>query len=262
VAPRAPSRARRSDGCPSGGLAPAEAPAIGTFFLRPVCKSAHLLLTRALGALQYGRMAKGPAPERRTQHRLRMFLADLGAVALALAALSGCSSPRDRSSQSSASTAVPSTRFPALSLVGSARLGHWARFRVDSTDHVVDVYVAHDAQPKSVVILIPGSGCAPLVTVDPDGTLHDTTLFQDLIAPRLRRLHFAIVEKRGVDPLRFSEGMSQRDKLNDFSRAGRDCSSTYLKNVTKHTRVEDIAVTVRALARQPWARQIILAGHS
>jgi pimeloyl-ACP methyl ester carboxylesterase len=100
------------------------------------------------------------------------------------------------------------------------------------------------------------------MTVDADGTFHDTSLFQDLVRPRLNRLHFAIVEKRGIEPLRFSAEMSQRDKLDAFERAGRECSTEYVRDLTKQGRVDDVVATVRALAHQPWARQIILVGHS
>ena len=151
---------------------------------------------------------------------------------------------------------------PSLSLVVPPRSGHWAHYQVDNGGRGIDVYIAHDSQPKPVLILIQGSGCAPLMTADADDTFHDTSLFQDLIAPRLNRLHFVMIEKRGIAPLRFSPGMSQQDKVNAFERAERQCSPEYLHNVTKRARVADTTATVRALAGQPWARQIVLAGHS
>jgi surfactin synthase thioesterase subunit len=149
---------------------------------------------------------------------------------------------------------------PGLTLVSSPPTGHWAQYRLD--DHKIDVYVAHDAQPKPVVLLLQGSGCAPIMTAQPAGTLEDTSLFQDFVAPRLNALHFALIEKRGISLLRFSENMSQQAKISAFQEAGEHCTADYLRNATKQSRVEDVVATMRALAGQPWARQIILVGHS
>jgi pimeloyl-ACP methyl ester carboxylesterase len=100
------------------------------------------------------------------------------------------------------------------------------------------------------------------MTIDADGTFHDTSLFQDLIAPRLSRVHVALVEKRGIDALRFSVEMTRQDKVSAFERASRACSAEYLRNATKQARVEDVLATLNALAGQPWVRQTIIAGHS
>ena len=71
-----------------------------------------------------------------------------------------------------------------------------------------------------------------------------------------------MVEQRGVAPLQFSVGMSQEQKSDAFERVGRECSDEFLKNKTKQVRVEQVAATIRAVAAEPWAGQIILAGHS
>jgi pimeloyl-ACP methyl ester carboxylesterase len=189
----------------------------------------------------------------------RVRLAAITAVCLASCSGSSAQGP---SSQPPAQTAAVALQFPALSLEGPVRPGYWAAYRVVTPARSVRVYLAHDLKPKPVVLFIHGSGCAPLVTVDPDGRIHDTTLIQDLIPPRLDRLHFAIVEKRGVAPLGFSAGMSHGDKSKAFERAEQECTTEYLQNVTKQARVEDVAATLRALARQPWVSQVILAGHS
>lgn len=181
---------------------------------------------------------------------------------LAITPLGACQSSLNRSSETSASTSSVSAALPSLSVVSPPRSGQWAQYRVHETGRTVDVYVAHDSQPKPVVILVQGSGCAPLMTIDPSGTLHDTSLFQDLIAPRLSRLHFAMVEKRGVRPLQFAANMTRQAQLSAFERAARECSGEYLQNVTKRARVDDLLATVRALTAQAWARQIILVGHS
>jgi pimeloyl-ACP methyl ester carboxylesterase len=180
-----------------------------------------------------------------------MSSARLGlAAALAAAA---CSSPADSRHE---------PRLSPLVLVSPPASGHWAHYRVDRDGDAIDVYLAHDTKPKPVLILIHGSGCAPVMTGDADGTLHDTTMFQDLVKPRLDRLHFAIVEKRGVQPLRFSAEMSQSDKLSAYRRAETEWSAEYMQHVTKEGRVDAVAVTVLELSRQPWVRQVILAGHS
>ena len=101
---------------------------------------------------------------------------------------------------------------PPLTLIAARQRGHWARYRVDHNGRGIDVYLAHDSQPKPLVIFLQGSGCAPLMTVDADVTFSDTSLFQDLIAPRLNTMHVAMIDKRGVEPLRFSAGMTQQAK--------------------------------------------------
>jgi len=126
----------------------------------------------------------------------------------------------------------------------------------------ITVYVAHDTRPKPVVILIPGSGCAPLVTIEPDGSIHDTTLFADIVAPRLDRLHFAIVAKRGVDPLVFPAGLTEEDKEAAFRHAEKTCSAEYFESLTKEARVSDVVATAQALSAEPWADGVMLAGHS
>lgn len=189
----------------------------------------------------------------------------LGLPALSLACVgAACSSSRVQSSERSPSASSAPSEFSRLRSVGAAPPGHWSRYRLEAgtIGRGVDVYVAHDTQPKPVVILIQGSGCAPLMTQDPDGSFHDTSLFQDLVAPRLNSLHFVMVEKRGVEPIRFSAAMTQRDRIDAFERATRSCSPEYIHNVTKQSRVDDIVATAVWLTHQPWARQIILAGHS
>ena len=100
------------------------------------------------------------------------------------------------------------------------------------------------------------------MTAQPDGTLKDTSLFQDFVAPRLNALHFALLEKRGIPLLRFSGNMNQQAKISAFREAGEHCAPDYLANATKQSRVEDVVATTRALTREPWARQLILVGHS
>ena len=103
----------------------------------------------------------------------------LAVLTSAVAVFGACSLPLDQSSAAACRGGADDAR---LSLVVSPRFGHWARYRVEDGRRAVDVYIAHDSRPKPVVILLHGSGCAPLMTVDANGTFHDTSLFQDLIA--------------------------------------------------------------------------------
>lgn len=160
------------------------------------------------------------------------------------------------------STHAQATRSPSLTLQTRPPSGHWSVYRVAASDGPFNVYLAHDQSPKPVVILVHGSGCAPVMTIEADGSLHDTSLFQDLVAPRLQQFHFALVEKRGVVPVHFSAGMTQKEKVDAFEQAGRRCSREYVQNVTKRSRVSDVVALVRALAVVPWARGALLLGHS
>src|SRR6266542_1282551 len=188
-----------------------------------------------------------------------LVIGSLGRVLMSLALAAFAT---DSASLAYGATLGEGEQSPALTLVSSPPKGYWARYRLNAGDRVVDIYIAHDVQPKPVLVLIQGSGCTPLMTVDPDGTFHDTTLFQDFIPSRLRSMHFVLVGKRGVQPLRFSVGMSQQQKIDAFQTAEHDCSPEYLRNVTKQSRVDDIVAIVRSLASQPWAQEIMLAGHS
>ncbi len=198
---------------------------------------------------------------------MNRFTAAAWLVLLAFSLVIGgaaCSSSRVDSSHRSPSASSDPSELSSFHLVSAAPPGHWSRYRLEAgtTGRHNDVYVTHDTQPKPVLVLIQGSGCAPLMTQEPDGSFHDTTLFQDLIAPRLNSLHFVLVDKRGIEPLRFSAAMTQQDKITAFEQAGRSCSPEYMRNVTKQSRVADVVATVLELAHQPWARQVILAGHS
>jgi pimeloyl-ACP methyl ester carboxylesterase len=122
--------------------------------------------------------------------------------------------------------------------------------------------VAHDDQPKPVVLLLQGSGCGPSFTVDGDGTQHSTSLFQDVVAPARRRVHFAVVEKPGVAPLRFDAAMNQEERRRQFERASVRCSQEFFQKATKTVRVEDVRLAMAALARQRWAAGFMLVGHS
>jgi pimeloyl-ACP methyl ester carboxylesterase len=177
---------------------------------------------------------------------------------LFLMCLAGCSG----SAVSESVSQQPVQVGPKLTRVGPKSPAAWTAYQVNVDDHVIDAYVIHDDQPKPVLIIIHGSGCAPLVTADSDGALHDTTLFQQAFPSLSKTLHIAIIDKRGVSPLRFTEGMDRQEKSRAFTRAEAACSAEYIRHVTKQERVADVLAVANALTHEPWARQILLAGHS
>lgn len=141
--------------------------------------------------------------------------------------------------------------------------GHqWSAYRLRADSADADVFLLHDDRRKPVVILLQGSGCTPAFTVDPDGAYRTTSLFQDAIEPALQSVHFAVVEKRGVSPLRFRSGMTQAQQLALFERAGGDCSPRFFEGATKDARVSDVIELMALLAKEPWASTIMLLGHS
>jgi pimeloyl-ACP methyl ester carboxylesterase len=125
------------------------------------------------------------------------------------------------------------------------------------------VYVANDGKVKPVVVLLHGGGlpCPPDFTVESGGNLRETSIFQDAIATSLSRVHFAVVERPGIEPLVFAAGMTDAEKRAAFARAERNCGNEYMTS-TKPSRVGDAIAAVRALSQQPWVRGILVAGHS
>lgn len=100
------------------------------------------------------------------------------------------------------------------------------------------------------------------MTVDGSGVFRDTTLFQDVVAARRQTFHFAIVEKRGVEPLRLSAGMTRDERVAAFERVQRPCSAQFDREVTKEARVDDVSTVAEVLSREPWVDRVILLGHS
>jgi len=182
-----------------------------------------------------------------------VIIATLGAV--------GCSS--QPGATPGAATQQPTAKQSAsLTPVGDPSQGRWTRYRANAGDVSVDVYLARTDQPRPVVVLLHGSGCMPEFTVEADGSFHETSIFQDAIGPALDQVHFAVVERRGVEPLAFSAGMNDEDKRKAFERAEHECSAEYFQHATKPARVADAVTTIRALREQMWARGIVVAGHS
>lgn len=159
--------------------------------------------------------------------------------------------------------AAPQTSPGAdLRLVRDAGPARWSTLSLRGRDTDVAVYVMHDDRPKPVVVLLHGSGCLPTVTIDSDGAVASTSLFQDVLPAALARVHVAMIEKRGVAPVRFTAGMSQVARLAAFDRAGEACSPEFFAQATKDARVDDAATLVDALREQPWVSGVVLLGHS
>jgi pimeloyl-ACP methyl ester carboxylesterase len=56
--------------------------------------------------------------------------------------------------------------------------------------------------------------------------------------------------------------MTHEQKLQAFERAGNECTPEFYKNATKTVRVADVLHAIEAVSSQPWARSVILVGHS
>jgi len=151
------------------------------------------------------------------------------------------------SSQSTAKSTTSTKQAASLTPVGDPPSGRWARYRAHGGGTDVDVYLAHSAQPKPVVVLLHGSGCAPEFTRESDGSFQETSIFQDAIGAALDRVHVAVVERRGVEPLAFSADMSDETKRLAFERAEKECSAEYFQQATKPARVADTVTAIRAL---------------
>ena len=186
-------------------------------------------------------------------------MSSLAALAIALSACGAPSNPEPRSASS-----APAILTPTLTPIGSAPPGRWRRYVAGDDGRRADVYVANDEKLKPVVVLLHGGGlpCPPDFTVESDGNLRETSVFQDAIATSLSRVHFAVVERPGIEPLVFTAGMTDAEKRAAFARAERNCGNEYFMTSTKPNRVADAIAAIRALSQQPWAREILLAGHS
>lgn len=159
--------------------------------------------------------------------------------------------------------APPATAAEEVVVVGPLFGTAWVEYQVNTAAGPVRLYTWHDETPKPVVVLLQGSACYPLFTVDPDGRFHGTTVFDEVMAPNKAAVHFALVEKRGVEPLRFPAGSSRAEQLALFRRIGDgECSAEFYEQNSKGVRVADALSAVKALARQSWVTRVIVGGHS
>jgi dienelactone hydrolase len=181
------------------------------------------------------------------------------AFVLLTVAVAGCGrGPTPDTTTPSRGDSVP----PILRVVHEAAGPAWSVYETQGHGRTIAVYAAHDRQPKPVVFLLQGSGCAPAFTVTADGRFDSTSLFQDVVARELSRVHFAMVEKPGVAPVRFTAGMTHQQMVQAFERAGKECTPAFFENATRSVRVNDVLAAIAAVSSQPWARGIVLAGHS
>lgn len=139
----------------------------------------------------------------------------------------------------------------------------WAQYRLTTSVRDIDAYVIRDEQPKPTVVLLQGSGCLPLFTVDYAGGFHATSIFEDVVRARSQQFHFVLVEKQGVTPLVFPQNMTLEQQRARFKAvADGDCTSNYFAHETKTRRVEDAEAVVDALTDEAWVRGVLVAGHS
>lgn len=182
------------------------------------------------------------------------------ATAVLVAAFCGASC--HRSSKPAPSSVDPSTH-QVLAFVRQLPGSPWSQHHLAAAKRGLDVYLVKDEHPKPVVVMLQGSGCLPLFTVDPDGTFHGTTIFEDLVLPRQSQVHFAIIEKQGVKALEFTRGMTRQQELSLFNEVQNGaCSPAYFKEETEVVRAEDALAVVQALSEEPWVRQVFVVGHS
>lgn len=132
----------------------------------------------------------------------------------------------------------------------------------------VEVYQFHDSTRKPVVVALQGSGCSPLVTireveVTQNGvrrkarSLATTIGAVGLTLPKGGALpfHLVLVEKRGVTSFVTADsGADQGPRT--------VCNAAYRAAATMSERVRDVADAIKAVARQPWAGDILVLGES
>ena len=179
-------------------------------------------------------------------------------VAVAVLVLSACSAPTKRGDSAQAAAPKPAVlqqgeapKGPELEPQERKAWAPWSAYRVGE----IDVYVARkgDAR-KPLVVMFQGSGPSPLFSIPAPGKRGSSLIFYKSVPKHLDGFHFAAIEKRGV------ESFGPRPAR--FGPAGRRGSREYREHADKKTRVADCAIAIRALARQPWCREIILLGHS
>jgi hypothetical protein len=150
---------------------------------------------------------------------------------------------------------VPRAPAPTASFVGPAPVRPFEGWRVERADGPsIDVYVARDDAPKPLVVFVQGSKCLPLFMVSP-GRLVTTALPPDDVKAEMSRVHFAFVERRGLES--FGPPPATADEMQKSAR----CTETH-GGVSKTERVEDVATAVRALAPLPWVSSVAVVGHS
>ncbi|MEO6954765.1 MAG: hypothetical protein ABI321_23395 [Polyangia bacterium] len=117
----------------------------------------------------------------------------------------------------------------------------------------LDVYVAHGAARKPLVVLVQGSQCYPLFLLKPKRTV--STLFVPPDELASQAVGFAMIERRGL------RSFGPAPASDEEARALGHCTATH-GGVDKAERVADVLATVEALAKQPWVGPVFLLGHS
>jgi pimeloyl-ACP methyl ester carboxylesterase len=182
-------------------------------------------------------------------------------TAVLVAAAWGASSCQ-RTSKPTPSSAE-SDAHPALTLVRQLPGSPWSQYRLTTLTRSIEVYLVKDERAKPAVVMLQGSGCVPLFTVDPDRTFHGTTIFEDLVASRQDQFHFALIEKQGLQPLEFTLGMTRQQEMSLFQDVQHGaCAPAYFSNETEVIRAEDAIALVQALKTEHWVQEVFVVGHS
>jgi fermentation-respiration switch protein FrsA (DUF1100 family) len=140
---------------------------------------------------------------------------------------------------------------PTASKVSETEWSPWERWRVSRADAPpLDVYLAHDAVKRPLVIMVQGSDCSPLFQIREQGgkkRYRTSLIFADMAKSKGQAEHLAGVERRGLESFAVE--------------ASTVCAPGH-GGISKEERVRDTADAAIALSKLPWAGPILLAGHS
>lgn len=149
----------------------------------------------------------------------------------------------------------PPARALGAAHVGIAPVKPFERWRVDRPDApAVDVYVARSDERRPLVVYVQGSKCLPLFMVGP-GRLVSTIGDPAAIVPLLSRVHFAVVERRGLTS--FGKPPATEAEMQEEAQ----CTPEH-GGVAKGERVADVADAIVALSHEAWVSSVSVVGHS
>jgi pimeloyl-ACP methyl ester carboxylesterase len=150
---------------------------------------------------------------------------------------------------------IPCAAAVVAEHVGDPPRAPWQRWKIRrDTAPDLDAYVTADPAPRPLVVFAAGSHCVPVFFYQQQGKerrFRSTLPFQDFLDRGQHRVHFAVVERRG---LRSFEDLPATD-LHD------ECTPEH-GSISKEDRVRDVADVVLALEAQSWVSQVFVAGHS
>lgn len=145
---------------------------------------------------------------------------------------------------------------PSISAAVSTPLSGWQKITIQEQSRPkLDVFTALSGDGrKPVLVMLQGSRCGPLFRLEA-GKLKTPLFVHEPSFFSAKGVHVIAFEKRGI---RSFEPIPKEVESRD-SRLR--CSETY-GGLDKATRVEDIALAIRALRRLPWFGSLLILGHS